>query len=116
MRQNQNFQLTPITNFSRDAELEDVQNGWMKVNNDDIPDHGPFTDFEGLKFLTESCKLEDFFNQLFDESMYTRMAQETNSYAHDKIREVLQGRDHFETNGSPHSQTTCLIRNMERSQ
>ena len=24
------------------------------------------------------------------------MAQETNSYAHDKIRKVLQGRDHFE--------------------
>ena len=24
------------------------------------------------------------------------MAQETNAYAHDKIRKVLQGRDHFE--------------------
>ena len=61
----------------------------MKVENDEVPDHGPFTDFEGLNFSTESRKPEDSFNQLFDESMYTRMAQEINSYAHDKIRKVL---------------------------
>ena len=105
---NQNFQLNPISNFSRDTELkEDLLNGWNKVKNDEVPyhgpftdfevpDHGPFTDFEGLNFSTESHNPEDFFNQLFDELMYTRMAQETNSYAHDNIRKVLQGRDHFE--------------------
>ena len=93
---NQNFQLNPISNFLRDTELEeDVVNGWKKVKNDEVLDLSPFTDFEGLNFSTESCNPEDFFNQLFDELMYTRMAQETNSYAHDKIRKVLQGRDHF---------------------
>ena len=97
LRWNQNFQLNPISNFSRNTELEeDVLNGRKKVENDEVPDHGPFTDFDGLNFSTESHNLEDFFNQLFDESMYTRMAQETNSYAHDKIRKVLQGRDPFE--------------------
>ena len=81
----------------RDTELEeDIMNGWKKVKNDEVPDRGPFTDFDGLNFSTESHNLEDFFNQLFDEYMYTRMAQETNSYAHDKIRKVLQDRDPFE--------------------
>ena len=75
---------------------EDVLNGWKKVKNDEVPNHSPFTDFEGLNFSTESDNLEYFFNQLFHELMYTRMAQETNSYAHDKIKKVLQGRDHFE--------------------
>ena len=56
----------------------------MKVKNDEVPGHGPFTDFEGLNFSTESHKPEDFFNQLFDELMYTKMTQETNSYAHDR--------------------------------
>ena len=89
LRWNQNFQLNPISNFSRDTELEeDILNGWKKVENNEVPDHSPFTDFDGLNFSTESCNPEDFFNLLFDESMYTRMAQETNSYAHDKIRKV----------------------------
>ena len=51
---------------------------------------------EGLNFSTQSHKPEDFFNELFDEFMYTIMAQQTNEYAHDKIREVLQVRDQFE--------------------
>ena len=90
-------QLNPISNFLRDTELEeDVLNGWKKVKNDEVPDHGPFTDFEGLNFSTDSHHKEDFFNQLFDESMYTIMALETNSYAHDKIRKALQGKSHFE--------------------
>ena len=71
-------------------------NGWKKVEHDEVPNHGSFTDFDGLNFSTESHNPEDFFNQLFDKSMYTRMPQETNSYAHDKIRKVLQGRDPFE--------------------
>ena len=97
MRWNQNFQLNPISNFSRDTELEeDILNGWKKVENDEVPNHSPFTYFDGLNFSTKSRNPEDFINQLFDESMYTRMAQETNSYAHDKIRKVLQGRDPFE--------------------
>ena len=88
---------TPISDYSRDTELEDdVLHGWTRVENDQVPDHGPFTEVEGLNFSMESRKLEDFFNQLFDKSMYTIIAQQTNAYAHDKIRDVLQGRDQFE--------------------
>ena len=79
LRWNQIFQLNPISNFSRE-----------------LPDHSPLTDFNGLNYSTGFCNPEDFFNQLFDESMYTRMVQETNSYAHDKLRKVLQGTVPFE--------------------
>ena len=42
LQQNQNFQLNFISNFSRDSELEeDVQNGWKKVENDEVHNHGP---------------------------------------------------------------------------
>ena len=61
LRWNQNFQLNPISNYSRDTELEeDVLNGSKKVENDEVPDHSSFTDFEGLNFSTESRNQEDF--------------------------------------------------------
>ena len=97
LRRTENLVHTPISNYSRDTELEDnVLNGWMRVENNQVPDHGPFIEVEALNFSTDSRKPEDFFNQLFDKSMYTIMAQQTNAYAHDKIRGVLQGRDQFE--------------------
>ena len=77
---------TLISNYSVDTEVEDdVLNVWMRVENDQVSDHGPFTEVEGLNFSTELQKPEDFFNQLFDKS-----------YAHDKISNVLQGRNQFE--------------------
>ena len=52
---NNNFTFTPITNYPRDTICkEDVLNGWEKVENDKVPDHGPFTDTEDLNFTTES--------------------------------------------------------------
>ena len=85
---------THISNYSRDTELEeDVLKGWRKLENDEVPDHDTFTDIKGLNF---SWTPEEFFNQLFDKSMYTIMAQQTNVYAQDKISQVLQGRDQFE--------------------
>ena len=80
----ENLVHTPISNYSTDTELEeDILNGWMKVETNQVPDHGPFTEVEGLNFSTILQEPEDFFNQLFDKSMYTIMAQETKSYVHD---------------------------------
>ena len=67
MRGNQNFELTPISNFSRETELEGLLNGWRKVENDEVPDHDPFSDIEGLNFSMESRKPENFFKQIFDD-------------------------------------------------
>ena len=45
---------------------------------------------------TDSRLPEDFFNDIFDDRMFTIMAEETNNYARKKIREIMQGRDHFQ--------------------
>ena len=44
---------------------------------------------------------EDFFNDLFEERMFTIMADETNNYAHRKIRELMAGRDHLQQMSPP---------------
>ena len=93
LRRNENLVHTPISNYSRDTELE--EDGWRKLENNEVPDYGPFTDIEALNISTGSWKPQYFFNQLFDESIYIIMAQQTNAYAHDKIMQVLQGRDQF---------------------
>ena len=45
---------------------------------------------------TDSQLPEDFFNDIFDDRMFTIMAEETNNYAQKKICEIMQGRDHFQ--------------------
>ena len=45
---------------------------------------------------TESHLPEDFFNDIFDKRMFIIMAEETNNYACQKIRQIMQGRDHFQ--------------------
>ena len=90
-------EFTPIINFPRDQILDcDVQQGWEKIEPDIIPDHCQFTDCESLNMSTESRLPEDFFNDIFDERMFTIMAEETNNYARQKIRHIMQGRDHFQ--------------------
>ena len=90
-------QFTPIVNYPRDQILDcDVQDGWEKIEPDIIPDHCQFTGSESLNMSTESRLPEDFFNDIFDERMFTIMAEETNKYARQKIRQIMQGRDHFQ--------------------
>ena len=58
---------------------------------------------------TDSRLPEDFFNDIFDNRMFTIMAEETNNYARKKIREIMQGRDHFQQIGHhSHRQHTHL--------
>ena len=84
--------LTPITNYLRDEIIDsDLQEGWEKIEPDIIPDHCPFTDSEGINMSTNFCEPEDFFNDIFEERMFTIMAEETNNYARWKKREIMQG-------------------------
>ena len=88
---------TPITNYSRDQINEfDVTTGWEKIEPDIIPDHGPFTGIQGINMSGNSREPEDFFNDIFEERMFTIMAEETNNYARRKIRELMAGRDHVQ--------------------
>ena len=77
-----NVQFTPIVNYPRDEILEcDVEQGWEKIQPDIIPDHCPFTGTQGINMSTDSRLPEDFFNDIFDDRMFTIMAEETNNYA-----------------------------------
>ena len=88
---------TPIQCYDRDVILEgDIENGWERLEIDEIPDHGPFLVTPGLDLDTESRKPEDFFNNVFDDRMFTVIADATNNYAHKKIRSLLEDRDAFQ--------------------
>ena len=51
----------PIVNYDKDIELkEDIDNGWVKVENDELPDHCHFIGNKGLNMNTTSCNPEDF--------------------------------------------------------
>ena len=78
--------FTPITNYLRDEIIDsDLQEGWEKIEPDIIPDHCPFTDSEGINMSTNSHEPEDFFNDIFEDRMFTIMAEETNNYARRKL-------------------------------
>ena len=90
----------PIVNYDKDIELqEDIDNGCVKVENDQLPDQCLFIGNEGLNMNTTSSNPEDFFNNLFDERMYTIMAEETNNYARQQIRKVMGNRYPFQHTG-----------------
>ena len=89
-----NVQFTPIVNYPRDEILDcDVEQGWEKIQPDIIPNHCPFTGTQGINMSTDSHLPEDFFNDIFDDRMFTIMAEETNNYAQKKLCEIMQGRD-----------------------
>ena len=87
----------PIINYDRDIELqEDIDDGWEKILNDQVPDYCHFIGHQGLNMGTISRNPEDFFNELFDERMYTIIAEETNNYARQQIMKAMGDRDPFQ--------------------
>ena len=51
----------PIVNYDKDIELkEDIDNGWVKVENDQLPNQCHFIGNEGLNMNTTSRNPEDF--------------------------------------------------------
>ena len=82
---------TSIQCYDQDVVLDqDVENGWKKPEINEIPDHGPFLDTPVPNLDTESRKREDFFNNFFDDRMFTVIADATNEYTHKKIRSLLE--------------------------
>ena len=91
------LQTTQIVNCEGDTELqEDLDNGWHIITYD-VPANNPqFMDTPGLNFETNSREPEVFFNQLFDNRMFTIMAEETNNYARQQIMRIMGGRDQIQ--------------------
>ena len=82
----ENLQFTPIRNFDGDVEdPDDFANGWEWIVGEDP---GPAVEqcsaFPGLVLPPNDRTPGSFFKLLFDEPMFTMIAEETNSYAHKK--------------------------------
>ena len=91
------LQTTQIVNCEGDTELqEDLDNGLHRITHHVLANNPQFTDIPGLNFETNSHKPEVFFNQLFDNRMFTIMAEETNNYAHQQITRIMGGRDQIQ--------------------
>ena len=70
------MQTTQIVNCQGDTELqENLDNGWHRIIHDVPPNNPQFTDTLGLNFETNSWEPEVFFKQLFDNRMFTIMAE-----------------------------------------
>ena len=101
---------TSVQCYNRDViVVEDIDNSWGKMDINAIPNQGPFIGTPGLNLDTKSRKPEDFFNNLFDDRMFTIIANVTNYYAHKKIRSLLEDRDAFQQlEHHSHRRHACL--------
>ena len=94
-----NYEIEPtnIQICQNDTELqEDIQNGLHKITHDNPRRNPPFADTPALNFEMDSREPEVFFNQLFDQRMFTIIAEETNRYARQQITRIMDGRDQIE--------------------
>ena len=79
----------PIINYAGDVEHEeDFGNVWEWTEKDPDSSCGPFIGQPGLLIEPASCTPEGFFNLLFDNCMWTLLAQQTNIYARQRIQQL----------------------------
>ena len=78
-----------LVNFNGDVEHEeDFGNGWEWTETDPGSSCGPLIGQPGLLIQPASRTPEGFFNLLFDPSMWTLLAQQTNIYARQRIQQL----------------------------
>lgn len=77
----------PMVNYPGDVEFEeDYEIGWQWTERDPGPDIAPYSGFRQCLLDPEKNKPEDFFDAIFDDHMFTLMAEMTNLYACRKFR------------------------------
>ena len=75
----------PMVNYRNDRELEeDYKIGWECREHEYRASNCTLHGFWQCLLDPLKTKPEDFFNALFDNNMYLKMAEETNKYAHRK--------------------------------
>ena len=75
----------PIVNYQGDTENElDYELGWEWVEEDPGPMIAPYSGFRQSLLDPAKNKPEDFFEALFEDRMYTIMADETNRDANNR--------------------------------
>lgn len=97
-RENPLYPEYSLNNYPRDTELpDDVTNGWRKTEPDEatsIPLLPHLVDACRLNMLEDGRKPENFFQALFDDSMWSKITDNTNEYA--AKRKQLLGEDIIE--------------------
>ena len=79
----------PIINYAGDVEHEeDFGNGWEWTERDPGSSCGLFIGNPGLLIEPQSHTPEGFFKLLFNNSMWTLLAQQTNIYARQRIQQL----------------------------
>ena len=77
----------PLENYRWDLEHKfNFSNNWMWTEEDPGSSYGPFNGNPGLNIQPHSNDPIDFFRLFFEDSMFTRIANETNNYARQRIR------------------------------
>ena len=77
----------PMRNYAMDEEHEeDFAEDRMWVQEDPGASHGPFLGNHGLNIRPDSNRPVDYFHLFFDDAMYTRISNETNTYARQRIQ------------------------------
>ena len=82
-----NFPMTTLENDDPALLLldeNDHYNGWEYKSNDSRPTYGPFLETCRTPIEDPNGNLKNFFNELFDECMWSTIAQATNIYAQSK--------------------------------
>ena len=70
-----------LDNIQYDLNEKDKGQGWIHEDHDSGSSIGPFLSFSSTIIDLTNPTLELFFNELFDERMWTIIAEATNAYA-----------------------------------
>ena len=106
-----------MTNLENDApallllDENDHYNEWEYESIDSGPAYGPFLEICRTPIEDPDGNLDVFFNELFDEHMWSTIAQSTNTYARSKANTSTGNRCSDPTN--PNYKKTLLVEHMD---
>lgn len=83
-----NLPTYDIDNMDLNVHETDSSKGWIREDNDSGSSCGPFLSSSSTNIDLTNPKPELFFNELFDERMWTIIAEASNEYARSKSRNV----------------------------
>ena len=102
-----NLPIYPIDNLHFDVNEKDTLEGWIQEDIDSGSCCGPFLSSPSTIIDLTDPVPELFFNQLFDDRMWTIILDATNTYARSKAN-TLEG-NRFRDPTNPHYRTHCRI-------
>ena len=94
-QQGHHLERTPCTQYQHDVDLDcDVNSGWVRLEQDTGPP--VIHDFEGayktyLDINMQTAMPGEYFDQFFENKMWTILSENTNSYVQEKLASGNKG-------------------------